>query len=75
MSKSGARNLKANVAHRSCEKLSVFAAFDRIEVTANDLDVLTSEHACLAKSNRTVKRRLAAHIRKQGIRMLALYDL
>ena len=61
--------------HGLLEFDAVFAALDRVEVDADDLDVVLVEDSGILERDREVERGLAAEVGQQGVGSLALDDL
>ena len=70
----GFRHGHAERRHRLLEFDPVFAALDRVEVDADDLDVILVEHARLLERDREVERGLAAEVRQQRVGAFAFDD-
>ena len=64
------RHLDADLAHRVAEQQAVLGHLDRVDLRANQLDVVLLEDAALVQRDRQVERRLSADGRQHGIGLL-----
>ena len=71
----GLRHRDAELVHGLLEDDAVLAALDRIEVDADDLNIVFIENAVVLQRNREVQRGLPAEIRQQRVRTLLRDDL
>ena len=67
-------NLQTNVLDCLAKELTVLAGTDRLQVAADDLNVVLVKNASLAKADSTVQSSLTAHVWQERIRALALND-
>ena len=65
-----ARDIRSGIQHELLEDLAVFALVDRLEVRADQLDVVLLEDAVVVQLDRRVQRGLAAEGRQDRIRPL-----
>ena len=64
------RDVRAGIEHELLEDLAVFALVDRLEVGADQLDVVLLENAVLVQVDRGVERGLAAQRRQDRVGLL-----
>ena len=69
-----ARHVEADGAHRLLEQLPVFRDLDRLDLGANQLDVVLLENAEFVQIHGEVQRRLAADRREDRVRTFARDD-
>ena len=67
-------DLQANVLDCLAKELAVLTGTDRLQIAADDLDVVLVKNACLAKADSTVQSGLSAHVWQKRVRTLALND-
>ena len=67
-------NLQTNVLDCLAKELTVLTGTDRLQVAADDLDVVLVKNSSLAKADGAVQSGLSAHVWQKRIRTLALND-